>query len=173
MCNGLRSWWVSSTYILSILATKNTARQPREPGESLASQQLRPVSEGWLRLRNVLPCFLCWLSLGFGNCRFGKRGGPPSRSSMIPLLHDSQMDDSGKRAATLDTWLDMLMCGLCKWTLQGRTKPWVIGFGKMASNIESFLKRSQQLNNTPLFLTRSEQLPQPCKVSCADLFSHK
>ena len=29
------------------------------------------------------------------NCRFGKRGGPPSRSSMIPQLHDFQMDDSG------------------------------------------------------------------------------
>jgi len=26
--------------------------------------------------------------------RFGKRGGPPSRSSMIPQLHDFQMDDS-------------------------------------------------------------------------------
>ena len=56
--------------------------------------------------------------------------------------------------------------------VQGHTKPWIIGFGKMAPIIESFLKRSQQLNNTPLFLMRSAQLPHPARVSCSDLFTH-
>ena len=36
----------------------------------------------------------------------------------------------------------------------------------------SFLKRSQQQHNTPLFLTRSGQLSHPSRVSCSDLFAH-
>ena len=39
-------------------------------------------------------------------------------------------------------------------------------------NIASFFKRSQQQHNTPLFLTRSAQLPHPSRVSCSDLFLH-
>jgi len=68
------------------LATKTSTGQSREHGEGIASQRLCPVSEGYLR--NVTKNFP---SLRFGNYRFGKRGGPPSRSNMI---HDSQMDYS-------------------------------------------------------------------------------
>ena len=39
-------------------------------------------------------------------------------------------------------------------------------------NIAPFLKISQQQHNTHLFLTRSAQLPHPCRVSCSDLFLH-
>ena len=38
--------------------------------------------------------------------------------------------------------------------------------------IASFLKRSLQHHNTPLFLTRSAQLPNPSRVSYSDIFLH-
>ena len=40
-------------------------------------------------------------------------------------------------------------------------------------NIVSFLKRSQEQLNTPLFLTRSAQLPHLSRVSCSDLFLYE
>ena len=46
---------------------------------------------------------------------------------------------------------------------------WVRGFH---INIASFLKRSQQQHNTPIFLKRSAQLPHPSRVGCSDLFPH-
>ena len=39
-------------------------------------------------------------------------------------------------------------------------------------NIVSFITIMQQQHITPLFLTRSAQLPHPSRVSCSDLFLH-